>query len=432
MLLVDAKDWSGTGGTGKGPKPEDIVDPATGLPVDFSSTDYPTPVRPDSLEYDRCKVTHRCNRALASYDVEEGRYNFTKQIFPGGVQDPADLFLDFENWESGTAGLFFDQTYLDRLDNSTVGGHFNSFELPLIGRLYLNHTCQLVLNTTGVNMQFYAADCSMFEFARLSAPGAPATPPYASAANPGGTNVTNSRGEQLCFQWDGQLVETPLLATQVAVFNFAHLYLGPVVDVVLTGVRALALVSRSTLVLDTMLVAPPGELGVRYPLLLLLVLLLRVALFKCDPALRLSLTRCYARCCTPQGFEGGHLVSPYGTNINGPGSGNKRVYLHTIATSATDVDEVQQVTTSAELGQTLGGTFRLSYKGDVTHPISHDATPQQLKQRIESSLSLAGSVRVSRSSPDDQVRVCAQGGQVWAGCAGVGATVEPALGTGWC
>ena len=263
VLLAAAKDWSGTGGTGKGPKPEDIVDPATGLPVDFSSTDYTTPVRPDSLEYDRCKVTHRCNRALASYDVEEGRYNFTKQIFPGGVQDAADLFLDFENWQSGTAGLFFDQTYLDRLDNSTVGGHFNSFELPLIGSLYLNHTCQMVLNTTGVNLQFFAADCSMFEFARLSAPGADPLPPYLSPSSPNGTNITNARGEQLCFQWDGQLVETPLLATQVAVFNFAHLYLGPVVDVVLTGVRALALVSRSSLVLDTMLVAPPGELGVR-------------------------------------------------------------------------------------------------------------------------------------------------------------------------
>ena len=95
-------------------------------------------------------------------------------------------------------------------------------------------------------------------------------------------------------------------------------------------------------------------------------------------------------------------MSPYGTNINGPGSGNKRVYLQTITTSATDVDEVQEITTSAEQGQTIGGSFRLEYKGAVTHPIAFDATPVQMKQRIESSLKLAGTVQVSRSSPDDQ------------------------------
>ena len=250
-----AKDWSGNGGAGLGLKNEDIKDPATGEPVDLVNTDYTTAVRPDSLEYDRCKVTHRCNRANAHYDVEEARYNFTKQIFPNGVQDPADLFLDFENWMSGTAGLFFDQTYLDKLDNTTVGGHFNSFDMDLIGALYLNHTCQVVINTTAINLQFFAADCGMFEFVRTSAPGAPAVRP--------GPGITNDRGEEQCFVWDGELVLTPLLGTEVAVFNFAHFYMGPVVDVVLTGVRALALVSRSSLALDTALVANPGELGVR-------------------------------------------------------------------------------------------------------------------------------------------------------------------------
>lgn len=355
------KDWSGTGGTGKGPKDEDIVDPATGLPVNFNFTDYTTAVRPDSLEYDRCKVTHRCNRALAHYDVEEATYNFTKQIFPGGVQDRADLFLDFENWKSGTAGLFFDQTYLEKYDNDTLGGHFNSFDFDIIGSLYINHTASLVFNTTDITMQFWAADCRMFEFARDSTPT-----PIADLEAHGNWTAgfgTNAAGESLCFVWAGELALTERLSTQVAVFNYASLYLGPVVTVTLTGVRALCLVSRSSLVLDTTLTSPPGEIG---------------------------------------GFEGGFLVSPYGTNINGPGSGNKRVYLQTITTSATDVDEVQEIITTAEAGQTLGKSFRLEYKGDITHPIAHDATPAQLKQRIESSLKLAGTVEVSRSAPDDQ------------------------------
>lgn len=269
VTLAHAKDWSGTGGAGKGLKDEDIKDPATGAPIDFNHTDYASPVRPDSLEYDRCKVTHRCNRAIAHYDAVEARYNFTKQIFPAGVQDAADLFLDFENWQSGTAGLFFDQAYLDRLDNTTVGGHFNSFDYDLIGGLYLNHTSRLVFNTTDVTMQFWAPACDMFEFVRVTAPNANQTH---RPSPPSEFSELNERNESFCFQWDGDLVVTDG-GTQIALFNFEHFYVGPVIDVVLTGVRALALVSRSSLNLDTMLTAPPGELGVRRELRCLLLLL---------------------------------------------------------------------------------------------------------------------------------------------------------------
>ena len=42
------------------------------------------------------------------------------------------------------------------------------------------------------------------------------------------------------------------------------------------------------------------------------------------------------------------------------------MYLQTVTTSATDIDEVQTITTTADDEQTLGGGFRLHY-GDTPH-----------------------------------------------------------------
>ena len=73
-------------------------------------------------------------------------------------------------------------------------------------------------------------------------------------------------------------------------------------------------------------------------------------------------------------------------NVNGPGSGNVRVYLQTVTTSATDIDEIQVVTTTADGEQTLGGGFRLHYAGFTTRYIPHDATAKTVKHAIEEGL----------------------------------------------
>jgi hypothetical protein len=40
--------------------------------------DYTTPTRINTYEYERCKATHRCNRAYQFYNPHEGFYHFTK------------------------------------------------------------------------------------------------------------------------------------------------------------------------------------------------------------------------------------------------------------------------------------------------------------------------------------------------------------------
>ena len=81
-------------------------------PRNRTFTDYATDILPDTPDYDRCKTTHRCNRARADYYVREGRYQFTKQRFIDGSRENADLFLNFENWRAGTVGLGTDHVRL--------------------------------------------------------------------------------------------------------------------------------------------------------------------------------------------------------------------------------------------------------------------------------------------------------------------------------
>lgn len=73
------------------------------IPANWT-TDYATPPSPDSPQYDRCKTTHRCNRATGSYDVDLGQYLFRTQRFAKGREENADLFINFEDWRAGTVG----------------------------------------------------------------------------------------------------------------------------------------------------------------------------------------------------------------------------------------------------------------------------------------------------------------------------------------
>ena len=130
--------------------------------------------------------------------------------------------------------------------------------------------------------------------------------------------------------------------TEVAVFNFDYIYLEDEVEVALTGTRAISILSRSSIYFNTRIALPPGELG---------------------------------------SFAG--TVFAHENDLNGPGGGSVRVYLWTIRTTADDVDEVQVITTSARHGQNIRGGFFLALDGYRTAEVPHDATPAELKARLE-------------------------------------------------
>ena len=96
----------------------------------------------------------------------------------------------------------------------------------------------------------------------------------------------------------------------------------------------------------------------------------------------------------------------YNNNYYGTGSGALRVYMQTLSTFGTNVDEVQTITTTATLGQTLKGGFHLSFRGERTALILYDTEPGEMERAIESSFHWAGDVTVTRSLSDGQASGC--------------------------
>ena len=354
-------------------------------PVDFAS-----PPAPDTGRYERCKATHRCNRAHAAFDLANASWSFTKQIFAGGLHEDASAFLNFENWEAGTMGLSVDPGYLAKfakpaaalvgaLDDdgawngtSSAGPLFNSFDWPLHAqRLYLNHSAAVLIDTDAATLTVVHMGPPSLAYAlpTLNATGGLELPDPRLVVSLDNMLYRPEPPSDETFQ--GELAATPA-GSPVALFNFGSLYLGPTVLVNTTGSRPLVLLSRSSAVLDTPVVVYPGTLG---------------------------------------GFPGARNVSllgGVGANEHGPGSGSKRVLLATVQASAADVDEVQQIETFVRSGQTLRGFFVLSFKGRVTHPIRAGAEPEELRDRVLAAFPEAGEVRVTRSSG-----LTSRGGYLW-------------------
>ena len=70
-------------------------------------------------------------------------------------------------------------------------------------------------------------------------------------------------------------------------------------------------------------------------------------------------------------------------NLNGPGSGNLRVYPFDVQISAKRVIEVQEVRTTAYSGQTIGGYFTISYKNYTSTAIPYDASRKDFTQIVQ-------------------------------------------------
>lgn len=149
------------------------------------------------------------------------------------------------------------------------------------------------------------------------------------------------------------IVGTTSRGTEVAVFNFASVYLGDNVQVQVKGSRALSILSRSSMIIDTEIHLPPGMIG---------------------------------------GFPGGGY--PADNNINGPGSSSTRVYVKTVRTLASDIDEIQEIETFTDDGQTIGGHFVIRFRGESTHDIAFDADAATVERHMETALSTIGDVHV--------------------------------------
>eukprot|EP00644_Phytophthora_capsici_P016447 jgi/Phyca11/124053/e_gw1.52.76.1 len=287
---------------------------------------------PACRSYQRCKATHRCARGDEDYDVKAAKLKSYTREFSGGERGEIPLINDFEDWKSGTHHWRFQQNG-DSMEELTRQIGWNTFNFPVIGSLELA-SGYLVFDTDRVDV----------------------------------------RGD---VQLEGQ-VATTLEGTSVAVFNFMTVYLGSDVRVRFQGKRAIAILSRSSFILDTELKVRPGTLG---------------------------------------GFPGGGFIGTFpgvNNNQNGPGSSSVRVYVKTLSTYGTHIPEVQEIETSVASGQNIQGYFILRYPSikseGLTTTIPYDASALDVRRRLETVFPDIGEVNVER---DDTLEQVPEIGRLW-------------------
>uniref|UniRef100_H3GX84 EF-hand domain-containing protein n=2 Tax=Phytophthora ramorum TaxID=164328 RepID=H3GX84_PHYRM len=293
--------------------------------------------------YERCQVTHRCARGDEDYEIKDASLkSFTRQ-FGGGDREQIALMNDFEDWKSGTHHWRFgNATNSSSIEDSMLEPRawigWDTFTFPVIGSLELE------------------AGYLVFD-----------------------TDRAELRGD---VQLSGVVATTRLGGTSVAVFNFMTVYLGAGVRVRFQGNRAVAILSRSSFIVDTELRVRPGTLG---------------------------------------GFPGGGFIGAGTTypgvnnNKNGPGSTSARVYVKTLSTWGKHVSEVQEIETSVASGQNLQGHFILRYPstasaGLTTETIAYDATALDVRRRLETAFPDIGELHVER---DDTLEQVPEIGRLW-------------------
>ena len=186
----------------------------------------------------------------------------------------------------------------------------------------------------------------------------------------------------------GVIATTPD-GTEVAVWAFDSIDLDEIVKVTLTGQRAMALVSRSSVRIDTALQAPPGSLGAfpgGYSIARRRTDRLESVCGEDVDSTSLVGDKCTGDQAITTFRSGAFQGAIISNNVNGPGSGSVRVYLKTIETTAPIVDRVQTITVDADQGQTLAGGFKLHFNGYSTPFIPHNAKAKDVKDAIEGSM----------------------------------------------
>ena len=256
-------------------------------------------------KYERCKQTQRCARGWSFYDQKSSSLSTTMQSFAGGYHYEINLFNDFEDWRQGTHGWNYNFDKKLKLSHLPDGSHFSPFEFESLGPTIpsFNNTSNngLVLNkkslASQITKQRYWVDEikdyirwqeSNIEVATLDAKhrsrsdvkrAINETKNYylnllanetskllhlskSQCANISCTLIFNTSSLEVngAINATGKMGLTPD-GTEIAIWTFDSIDIAEEVDVVLTGQRAIALLSRSSINIDTKLVARPGTLG---------------------------------------------------------------------------------------------------------------------------------------------------------------------------
>jgi len=416
---------------------------------EYDSTRLNSPKRMSLMTpYDRCKQNRRCNWGIALMDQYTNDVKYYHQLYDRGFLFKTDLFLDFEDWRFGSRGFNWEgfipptakgQTSIPKArakDGFIRGSHFWPFDQLSLGPdipCYLKERNQgLVLDRSLHKTQIERQDALIddiqgridflgknIEWADM---GAELRSRKDVKANLSWVrydfenwrdneivelhDLTSSQctkvGCSLLFDTttlkligainDTGVIRKTALGTEVAVFSFNSIYLGPEVKITIVGQRAISIISKTTFVLNTTIHINPGTLGG----------------FQGGQSIGRHFNDSLTD--TPRSIYICDLTDSCGienrdnmtdaerrvfvsNNVNGPGSGNVRVRSFVVTSSAANIPEIQRITTTVQKGQTIDGGFILQFKDYTTTLISASATASELKKIIEKNLNMF--------SPDD-------------------------------
>ena len=393
--------------------------------------------------YDRCKANHRCNWGVVVQDQGTNDVRYFQRLFDRGNLYQTNLFLDFEDWRLGSRGFNFKGTLppaqlgasstpkARAIDGTIRGAHFWPFDQASLGPdipCYTDERNQgLVLNR---DLQRQQIDKQMalvddldgriqwlgdnIEWAQMDArqrSRKDVRQELLAVQDDFRKWKRNEDGELLelsssmCVNvtcallfdtsslmmtgafgdWNGVIRKTSV-GTEVAVFSFNSIYLGPEVEVTIVGQRAISLVSKTSAIINTTFMGHPGTLGGMQGGG-------SIGRFASD-RLKTDVKDVYicdfGDFCKQNRAERNDGVSEafVSNNVNGLGSGNLRITPFVITTSAAPIREIQVINTQAQSGQTLSGFFQLKFKNYFTPFIPHDCSSSQLKAIIEVNLNL--------------------------------------------
>lgn len=389
--------------------------------------------------YERCKATHRCSRAWNWYNQSSSESSSTMQIFAGGRHDEVPLFADFEDWRQGTQGWGWSGS--SEMDDNEYalappGAHWSPFDFDSLGPQIPSHNTTsnngLVLNSASLEEQLEQQTKWMgrirdyIEWLRVEMQTSSLGSMTRSRSDIRREMTrTMNEYEDMLLREESKystlsqsqcrsivqecallfntsslemtgiinatgVVDTSPDGTEVAVWTFDSIDIGEHVNVTVTGQRAMALLSRSSVRINTDIVAPPGTLGGfpgGYSISRgLSDRLIGVCAENIDPT-KIVGDKCIGdQTITTLLASSKDSKSAVSNNVNGPGSASVRVYLKTIETTAPIEDRVQTITVDANRGQTLAGGFKLHFNGYSTPFLRYDATALDVKEAIESSV----------------------------------------------
>ena len=401
--------------------------------------------------YERCKATHRCPRAWSNYNQTTTQISHTMQQFNGGEHTDVALFTGFEDWRRGirswkqscrnsVSDQCIPETDSERESSKPLGAHFSPFDFASLGQSIPTYgqsfNSGLILNQKELQRDTMQQQMLINEYESLvkwldreyvhAVTGdvnhrsrdeirANITNYTAFITNQKQLLQTLSTSQctvncTLLFNTSNAemsgavnatgVVTTTSNGTEVVVWPFDSIDIDENVLITLTGQRAMVLLSRSSVRLNTTINALPGTLG-GFPGGFSVARraedrLSRVCTDEVES--REFLDKCNGKSCCPGDQPISQLAKGItSNNVNGPGSPSSRVYLFTIQTSAPVVHEVMYLKTSADIGQTLSGGFRLHFNKFSTPFLPHDISAGALKAKMENSLNPSRLKTVDRS-----------------------------------